>query len=208
MGKKQKSIAIKGNIFAPLLFAIHRKPDPQYCHAIINIDGRCISFVFNENNDLKSTVKGDIQLSKHLELFKLGKQFNDLTAFGNHLKKFKRFFSSTEENMILVSAFKKFKVKISQELEKESDDRGKFVSRIDQSVENDLPTSFTIRMPVFKDMKPRSFLVEIFFSVRDKGLTVWMESSEVEEIIDSEVDIILNDEKEGFEHEGYLVINE
>jgi hypothetical protein len=210
--KEPEKVNIAGNIQAPSNWIEVRKPNPQTDHVIFSRSEMSIIYTANESNHYATKIMGKLTLNKDLQNFgilisedKSADKYTteDLASF---LKLNRYFFADRTEAAKIITALNQFKAKLNTEIEKNQDQRGNSKNLVEKVVESNVPTEFTLSMPVFIGYPKMNFKVEICISTTDRSVTVWLESPELMEIIISERDRIINEEIEKFTKVGLPVI--
>lgn len=205
--REKDPLEINGNINAPAEYVKFRKPDPKITHLIFDFDSKKISLFVDENNELKDVITGQIKTNPFLTQFCINtdKRFS-LKSLASVLKRLRYFFKDKEANMEIVSRLMNFSGKFEEFIEAQDNQRGdKLDTHSIKMVQNEIPQSFVLSIPVFKGEESREFQVDILFEKRDKSLSLWLESPELNEIELSEVERIFNEQRKNFDN--YLIID-
>lgn len=198
---EKTNIQAVGNISAPAAYFNARKPilDLNAVRVELSRSSQSITLVINEGTNLIGTIKGQLKTFGYLAEFGVnaGKTWTpkELAAF---LKSKRRFFLHKEEAFSLVTALSNFTANVQKELEKSQDTKGNKTDAIRKVVKTNLPESFTLNIPIFENYQPATFLVELCIEERDAGITLWLESPELEELMDQTIDAIFKEEEEKF----------
>ncbi len=108
--------------------------------------------------------------------------------------------------MQIVSNLGQFRANVNTEIQRMKDDRGNKKEMIETQIVTGLEMSFNLRMPVFKGSKPLTFRVDLCFEIRDSAVSVWMESPELAELTQDEVNRVIDEEVKFFQK--YVVIEQ
>jgi hypothetical protein len=205
--REKDPMRILGNIHAPAEFIKFRKPDPEATHLEFDSEKMKIMLIVDENNELKDIITGQIVQNPYLGEFMINTDHRySLKKLASLCKKLRFFFKDKEANMELVSSLMNFSGKFEEFIEAQDNQRGdKLDSHSIRMVQNEIPQSFTLSIPVFKGEQARDFEVDILFEKRDKNLSLWLDSPELNEIVIGEVERIFNEERKNFEE--YLIID-
>ena len=145
-------------------------------------------------------VIGQIAFNADLQAFGINvdKRYG-LQELAQFLKRSRMFFADKEENMQLVTRLKNFKAKLTRNIEQSKDDRGNATNSLVQSFESELDLGFTLELPIFKGDEPVKFYVEILLEARDAGISLWLESAELQDAVISHRDLQINYLVDSFE---------
>jgi len=112
-----------------------------------------ITLIVNESDPYnKATISGTAELSEVFKKFGI----NDPNAgwvpakLGQFIRLNRATFEDKEQCMKLVSALKNFKANAQSQIEKQHDPSGSRAEVYRQTVESNLPKSFTVKIPIFK----------------------------------------------------------
>lgn len=208
--KEPKIINIEGSIGAPAEFYRKKKKNlvPEKCHVLFSYAGMFIKLIINEQDYYAGTVEGKTCLNPELEAFGINKNkiftISDLKSF---LKMNRIHFTSAEENMKLVSDLEKFNAQISAEITKEADSRGNKNDQYTVKVNSNLALKFNLNISIFTGEAKKKFQVEVCCDYREKAVSVWLESAELNEIILSERERLITANVEPFK-ELFAVIEQ
>lgn len=141
-------------------------------------------------------IKSELSFHPDLEGFQIrnkGKWANPVTL-SNHFKFNRRLFVNRTTNAELVTAFKNYKATVTSDIENEQDDRGSRRHLQDRKVKTNFPEVFQLNCRVFKGEDPVTFEVEVCIQPRDNGVTIWLQSVELEEYIEERTNEIIDRE--------------
>lgn len=111
------------------------------------------------------------------------------------LLKFSRlYFEDFGKHGDLLKSYQAFTAKTYTDLAGEEDRRGNKNFAFNKKVETGLPTSFVMKLPIYKGQEPMRFMVEICLDVTDAAASFWFESVELAELTELEGVKILEDE--------------
>jgi len=159
--------------------------------------------VFTENNSTTencTTIKGHLKYDP--DLLKMGinsnktytsQQLADLLKFNRSL------FESSDECMNLVTKLKNFTASVTNEINNIDDKQGTKTIGFAQKIKHELNLSFVLKCTVFIGVNETAkFKVEIMFDLRDKAIEFWLESVELKEISDHQINDIIQNEIKHF----------
>lgn len=195
---RPKGYNIDGQMGSCLEFASKRKPDPKHTVVIVKRDAAQIQLKVGTHLPKEEQIIISDQLQFHQHYAELGiekKKFSDPAELGELLRRRKRYFANAEKGMKVISALKNFSSKVESQIEKLDDKHaGKYRAVVDKVVQSNLPEGFILKMPIFKGVEPKEFKVELLIDVRDRAVSIWMESIELEEIIQETIDYAIEKE--------------
>lgn len=189
-----KAVRLSGIITAPAEFIQKRKEliDPKSAYVLFNYDKGKIVLVLNERfPDEEYRISGELRTSDEL------KQFDIFTGLGSPkmfsirdliqiLKFNKKYFFDASQCDTIIENLGKLTIEVSQKIEKEEVQRGNKADNFNQQVKTNIPLNFVLKMPVYKGFPEKKFQVDILFDVRDRALSLWLESVELSMILISE----------------------
>lgn len=106
----------------------------------------------------------------------------------------KIWFADAEAHDKLLKAYQAFTATVNANIGKTSDTRGNVDNTYKKTVETNVPDSFVLNIPIFKGQDKRRFRVEIAIDSTDASTKFWMESVELNEIVQIETDAIISEE--------------
>ena len=192
-------IDISGTIGAPVEFLLRRldqfdQVNQKRCHVLVDREASKLTLITNEDNEyLRGKVSGSLQIHPKFKEFgiNIDRKWSPI-ELGNFIRMQRSFFESKDENMALVTAFKNFTAKVTQDVERAAKDNGDKSDKFTQSVDSNLPASFKLKIPVFKGLPAESIEVETVAQV--DGRTVYFclvspgANQVIEEIRDQAID--------------------
>ena len=208
----------KGLINAPVLYFISRRQNkPDYFDlsktlVIVKLAEGEILLQADPTSKFGDQVFGLIHLNPVLREFFLtdqtgGKhiQPNDLAeVFRRNL----RFFPNQEEARNLIFQLKNIKITAQGKVERAQDDRGAKRNVFEQSVESNVPVSFTLKMPIFHGSQPIVFTVEIFLEVNGPSVTCQLFAGSLIDLIEKQREEMLAESIKEFESAGVTIIHQ
>jgi hypothetical protein len=159
-----------------------------------------ITLIVNESDPYnKATISGTAELSEVFKKFGI----NDPNAgwvpakLGQFIRLNRATFEDKEQCMKLVSALKNFKANAQSQIEKQHDPSGSRAEVYRQTVESNLPKSFTVKIPIFKGPEKTTFDVEFDHYLTDGEVFLQLVSPGAKEISDewrdTAIDRVLNE---------------
>jgi len=170
--------------------------------AVITMDelAGTITLDVDPNHPFGTVVIGKLEFNPDLLVWSINKD----TQFTREqliklLKLNRRFFPDPSQHMIMLSAYQKLNLTGQTNLKNESDDRGNREAMFKKTIDSsNIPTEFTLEMPVFKGQPAKKFRVEICLDATDASVRFWFESVELIEIIDADRKKIFKDQVAGY----------
>lgn len=137
------------------------------------------------------SIHGLLQLDSDLEKFGInsGNQFTTF-ALANFIRLNRHFFETKDVALKLVTELQNFKAKVDKEIEASDDKKANVKMMLVQKVTSNIPTEFTILVPLFIGTKPVPIKVEIDIDAND--LSCSLVSPELKELIDNESKAIID----------------
>lgn len=209
--REPKIVDITGTIQAPAEFLLKRKDNVKSdkSHVLFSYNNLFIKLVTNENDHYSTTVTGKLIINKELEKFGINSDCKKWTKteLKTFLKMNRSFFKDVDSNLKIVTNLEKFSVSVQAQIDDHKDNRGNSKSNVDIKVDSNLDLKFTLLMPIFIGQPASSFEVEICFEVRDNGISIWLESPELQQLIISTRETLINKNIEPFK-EDFVVIEQ
>lgn len=179
--KAPLNVNIKGTIESPLRWLQKRLETffSKTAHVYVDRDKMSITLVINETSEYnKATIAGYLETSEEVKSFGIntGKQWEPqkLSMF---LKMNRAFFSDKTKNMTLVSELKNFKANINSQVEQFKSENGSYTDNYSQVVDSNLPSSFKVRIPLFKGFSPEEVEVETYADIDGRNVTISLMSA-------------------------------
>jgi hypothetical protein len=209
--KEPNKLVIVGNIDSVNKYLVARKGSQQIAGnlqhidrdlALITVDndGMNIHLQVDPNNPFGTEVTGKMVMNPDLTQFQINakKMFTRESLL--ELFKFnRRFFPVEGEADRLVKAYQRLQISTSTDVKAESDMRGNKDMAFKKAVDSqNIPTEFTLHLPIFKGQKDEKFRVEICLDATDASVRFWFESVELVELIDRRKKEIFQNELKDF----------
>lgn len=205
-----KKVILAGTIDAPAEF-FRKRPDQvkkEQCHVLFSFRDKKIVLVLDEKDPHGGSVTGRLISNPELDLFKINSKSSlTIQDLKELFKTGRGFFASADENQKAITNLEKFRLSANVVIEKDNDNRGNVRDLVEATVKTSLDLSFKLNMPIFIGQPAKTFLVEILFDVRDKGVTVWLDSPELRSLIIEDREKIIGAALEPFKKD-FVVIEE
>ena len=164
------------------------------CHILVDREKISIKLVFNENDEyLTGSIKGT--LAEHPKFKEFGINTGKVWApieLGMFFKMNRSFFTDIKENMKLVTELMNFTAKVNSSIERSAKENGDRTDNFAQTVNSNLPPSFTLKIPIFKGTPAETLEVETFANVNGREVAFILLSpaanQTMEEIRDKVID--------------------
>ncbi len=179
--KAPLNVEIVGTIDSPLRWLQKRVQliDQKQAHVYVNRDKMAIILVTNETDEYrKGKIGGYLETSEEVNKFGIntGKQWEPQTL-SLFLKMSRSFFTDKSKNMTLVSELKNFKANINSQVEQFKSENGSYTDNYSQVVDSNLPSSFKVRIPLFKGFAPEEVEVETYADIDGRNVTISLMSA-------------------------------
>ncbi|MBS1915697.1 MAG: hypothetical protein JST87_05430 [Bacteroidetes bacterium] len=177
--------------------------------SIIIVDKNKMTIVLklDPENKFGAEIKGSLEVSDELATFHINQP---KTFTRDELIKIIRFnklaFDNSEKHAELLKSYQAFTAQTATDLKQESDLRGNKNAAYNKTVNTNIPTEFILLIPIFKGKEAQRFRVEICLDVTDGGARFWFESTELHELIETQKEIIFNEELKDFTSD-FVIIN-
>lgn len=175
--KAPLKLNIKGVIGSVSEFLSKRKDqedqiNEKRCHILVNREKISIELIYNENDEYQTgSIKGTLEEHPKYKEFGInsGKVWTP-TELGMFFKMNRSFFPDKSENMKLVSELMNFTAKVNSSIERSAKENGDRTDNFAQTVNSNLPASFTLTIPIFKGTQAESLEVETFAQVNGRDI--------------------------------------
>lgn len=175
--KAPLKLNIKGVIGSVSEFLSKRKDqedqiNEKRCHILVNREKISIELIYNENDEYQiGSIKGTLEEHPKYKEFGInsGKVWTP-TELGMFFKMNRSFFPDKSENMKLVSELMNFTAKVNSSIERSAKENGDRTDNFAQTVNSNLPASFTLTIPIFKGTQAESLEVETFAQVNGRDI--------------------------------------
>jgi hypothetical protein len=181
-----KSIKISGTIDAPSRFAAIRDFEQKRSHALVSISrGEIIMTVNEQNTDDTHEIKGRVIIGREFAALGINadKEYTS-ESLAKHLKLKRSLFESHTEHTKLIAALRSIKAKVQQSIEKAKDDKGNETDAFTQTVESNMPESFTMLIPLIEGQSPQRIEVFPVLEADGRDIVCTLESMDAAEGID------------------------
>ena len=206
--KNPVKFIIAGQITAPNAYVSKRKHliDKDKCLVVCDKKNGTIEFIQDISDEDSTVVKGGISINPELLKFKI----NTETTFNiNDLIKFLRMnrihFADVDIHGDFINKLANFKASVTTHLEQRNDNRGNAKASIEQIAKTAMPNNFNLRMELYEGFEPVTFKVDIFLAPRETAIDFWFESIELNDLLKTEKERILNEQIAFFN--DYVVID-
>lgn len=170
--KAPVKLDIRGTIGSVSEFLSKRKDqedqiNQKRCHILVNREDISIKLVYNENDEyLFGNIKGT--LAEHPKFLEFGINTGKVwtpTELGMFFKMNRAFFIDKSENMKLVTELMNFTATVNNSIERSAKENGDRTDKFAQTVNSNLPSAFTLQIPIFKGMPAETLEIETFARV-------------------------------------------
>lgn len=171
----------------------------------VDKDAGTIKLETDPNDQFGTVIKGTLTMSDELRVFSINenKMFSQKELI--KLLKYNRIhFVDPLVQQNLLNAYQAFTFSTSTEGHAKGDDRGNKSVAVAKAVTTNLPTDFSLKIPIYKGERSVTFRVELCLDVTDGGAKFWLESIELHELLQIEKELIF--EREIKRCEGLVII--
>lgn len=146
------------------------------CHILVNREDISIQLIISENDPyLNGKVLATLEVHPKFEEFGIntGKVWTP-TELGLFFKMNRAFFKERSENMDLVTQLMNFTATVNNSIERSAKENGDRTDKFAQTVDSNLPKSFSLEISIFKGMPKETLEVETFAKIngRDVAFTL------------------------------------
>jgi len=147
--------------------------EQKRCHILVNRENISIKLNYHENDEyLKASIAG--QLAEHPKFKEFGVNTGKVwqpTELGMFFKMNRAFFTDKSENMRLVTELMNFTATVNNAIERSAKENGDRSDKFVQTVNSNLPKSFTLNIPIFKGTHAETLEVETFAQVSGREIS-------------------------------------
>lgn len=162
-------------------------------YVISSLEKRQLQLHYAARIEKPDTIEGVLHLHSDLEKFAInsGKQYSthNLAQF---IRMNKHYFETKDIALKLVNDLQNFKAKVDREIEASDDKKANVKISLVQKVVSNIPTEFTLLLPIFVGGPKSAIKVEIDIDAQD--LTCSLISPELKEFIDNEAEALIENE--------------
>lgn len=198
---------IKGVLSAPGNYFEKRKRCPEKSIVMFSREDMRIKFLEDSDDYLAAEIDGSLSMNSDLKDIGINASTTYSTKQLASLLKMNRIhFVDKDLNAEIVSKLNNFQATINTEIEKSQDNRGNSKGLIDKKIISNMPTSFSLNMPIFKGGERFSFFVEICFDSSDSSVKCWLESPELIDLFITQRDAMIDEQLKRFD--GLIIIEQ
>ena len=170
--------------------------------AVITMDEAAMTITLDvdPNNPFGTEVVGKLEFNPELLAWFINKDKQFTREQLITLLKFnRRFFADASQHGIMMDAYQKLNLTGQTALKNESDSRGNKDAAFKKTIDSgNIPTEFSLLMPIFKGQPAKKFRVEVCLDATDASVRFWFESVELIEIIEVDKKAIFNNQVAGY----------
>lgn len=166
------------------------------CHILVNRENVEITLITNEADEYKrGQVVGKLSYNPKFVEFGIntGKSWTP-TDLGLFIKMNRAFFADRQTNMSLVSTLMNFTATVSNKIDRAIAENGNRTDNFAQVVNSNLPSSFTVQMPIFKGMPAETIEVETFAQINGREVAFVLLSPGAQATLEDLRDKVIDDE--------------
>jgi len=179
--------------------------------AVVSFSREKMEIIFKEHprHLYGAIISGKLLLNPELLEFGInGDKIYSPKELADFLNMRRHLFTEKSECMKLIAALSIFKAKIETVLENNQDNKGNLKKLVEKRIEQGLPEKFNLKIPIFIGYTPYEFPVDICVDSNNLSIELWLESAEMNELLKTERDIIINQEMKRIQDKGDIVVIE
>lgn len=207
--QEPKQVSLSGTIEAPSEYFEKRekagKIDTDKAHLEVDQNAGTIALYCNPHHPMGETIRGKITMNPLLRKMRIndfsGNKFNE-SDFILLIKETRSLFSEQKEAMNLVDKINNLEMEVNKKIDRSDNERGGRKDFYEQTCEDELPAGFNLSTNIFvgsiDETQEHTFYVEIKYHYGSQ-LHFWLESPEMEDIVDTVMEKTLGEEINKFE---------
>lgn len=173
-----------GTIVAPIDYVNIRKADPQKAIVEYNRKKMQITYYADPTDSEAAVITGTVKMNPELEKFGINaEKMYSPKQLADFLKLNRIYFSDRDAQSIIVTKLNDLTATVNKEIAANQDTRGNAKATIDRKVTTNIPENFALSMPLIVGGEKKDFLVEIGLDPRDAGISCWLASVELAELM-------------------------
>ena len=195
-------VDISGTIGSVLEFLSKRVGTDQIeqrrCHILVNREDISIRLIIAENDPyLTGKILAQLEMHPKFEEFGIntGKVWTP-TELGMFFKMNRAFFKEREDNMKLVTELMNFTATVNNSIERSAKENGDRTDKFAQTVNSNLPKSFSLEIPIFKGMQKETLEVETFAKINGRDVAFILLSPGANQLTEDVRDKVLDEQIE------------
>lgn len=194
---EEASVAISGAIQAPRKFLEVRKDQSAHDRSNVQFSysTRSIELQTDENIDNKGyTITGTLAPNPKIAYLKINdfKTMYDAKGLAQALRFNRALFEKGAECQKIVEDLMKLKVDVESTIDAAENGRGDKNDSYVVKNKSNVPMFFILKMPIFIGQEPQPFKVDIGYEIRGKIVDLWLESVELQELLDNDAKRIID----------------
>jgi hypothetical protein len=203
-----KKVIIGGLIDAPASFYQVRAGtfEEKQSHLLVDRENLTIKLIIDETNEKGTEVTGTLYLAEELKQFGINKNVYTKKQFSDLLRLNRRYFAKREQYDKIIEQLANFNYSRQIEGENKNDNKGNTRLLVDKKLKQNLESTFRLNIKLFEGQPKVTFDVEILVDVTDADTKFWLESIELNELLESKRDEIFTTQIEEFELSNIAII--
>ena len=154
--------------------------DTNRVHLLVDKENGSLILVMDENYEKGTCVTGSVQLNKYLQEFTIN---TDKTYKANDLAKLlktrKMWFTDPNQCGTLVHNLQHFEGQWTTRIQQVNNQKGNTVDSLARTLESEVPLNFSLTIPPYKGMEPKTFNVEVMVDYDGSNIRFYLESVEL-----------------------------
>lgn len=170
--------------------------DQRRCHLLVNREDISIQLFIAENDPyLNGKVTAKLEMHPKLKEFGIntGKVWTP-TELGLFFKMNRAFFKERTQNMDLVTQLMNFTATVNNSIERSAKENGDKTDKFAQTVDSNLPKSFSLEISIFKGMQKETLEVETFAQINGRDIAFTLLSPGANQLTEDIRDTVVDEQ--------------
>ena len=211
--KFPKNTSISGNIDSVYRFIQDRKDEKEYqnkkSYCEVSLEDGTMKLTVNEqDHDGNYTINGSVELSKIFKELGINtpKRYEPL-ELASLLRLKRSIFESHSAHAEIVSTLKNIKATVNQNVEKSKQDNGDVRFLFQQEVQSNMPSAFTLNLPLIKGGEKEKINVEVILEADGMNIQCFLVSVDGQESIDNQLESLVEEQVKLIEDDVLVIYN-
>jgi len=182
-----QSIQLTGTLDGVAEFSEKREFDEKTAHLLVDSKGGTIRLVVDEKFQRSGAhvIGGLIEDAKLKEFGINEEQFYSLDALAK-MARMNRLYLKGHDNTAILNSIEKFEAERTISMKNHDDRRGNVDIALKATCKQTVEQTFILDIPIFEGGAKHEIPVEVFVDVSDRGVRAWLESVNLEEMLQEE----------------------
>lgn len=203
-----KGLDLKGDINAPVEYHTHSQ-NLRPALVVLQVTEMSLkaTLTYDADKEAKTVITGVLAVSPFLKPFGIneGKEYSPV-QLANLIKRNRRLFAG--DSFAFIKTLNDLKVAKTEDIQKAQDERGNRLVHFDKKVNGNVPDGFHLKAAIFTDDEPIEFWVDICLDVRGTDMVLWLESAQLIDVVQAEIEAKTKKIQQYFNGKGVPVIFE